>query len=35
MAYTVELSMKSSSTLRKIAWTLDMPRFAGDPQRVG
>jgi hypothetical protein len=25
MAYTPELSMKSSSTLRRIAWTLDMP----------
>jgi len=25
MAYTPELSLKSSSTLRRIAWTLDMP----------
>ncbi len=25
MAYTPELSMKSSRTLRRIAWALDMP----------
>ena len=25
MAYTPELSMKSSSTLRRLAWALDMP----------
>jgi len=25
MAYTPELSMKSSSTLRRITWALDMP----------
>ena len=25
MAYTPELTMKSSCTLRRIAWTLDMP----------
>jgi len=25
MAYTPELSMKSSCTLRRIAWALDMP----------
>jgi len=25
MAYTPEMTMKSSCTLRRIAWTLDMP----------
>ncbi|MFH1983208.1 MAG: hypothetical protein ABIL58_15300 [Pseudomonadota bacterium] len=25
MAYTPELSLKSSSTLRRIAWALDLP----------
>ena len=29
MAYTPELSMKSSSTLRRISWALDVPMTLG------